>query len=127
MSGRDQGAHGTQLDRVPVDPVRPDWTWIGNESRYRALMIPSCRLVETPDGSTTHSRAVQSVSAAVVAAHRVTLTSPIRVISRPRGSEVYTSTIREASATCWSAGPIGVIVSKQQEWPPWLGVARAGS
>ena len=33
----------------------------------------------------------------------------------------------DISARCWSAGPIGVTASKQQECPPRLGMGVAGS
>ena len=52
---------------------------------YRALTIPSVRFLAYPDGSTSTSLAVKSVSDALLDANRVTFIHPVTSVSSDRG------------------------------------------
>ena len=89
MAGRDAHADRAERDPVLVDLARARAASAReSDSRKRARTIPSFRLIDSPSGSTTQSRAVKSVSTAVEAACSVTVTSPISSRSRSSGAVV---------------------------------------
>src|SRR6185436_10612072 len=82
-----------------------------------------------PDGKTSTSFAVKSVSGADDAAHSTTLIGPVTSTSASSGGVEYTRTSGRHSAVRWSRGPIemGVMSSPQQVLPPSVGTGSAGS
>ena len=70
-------------------------------------MIPSIRLLAQPQGDTSMSLAVKSVSGAELAAYRVTVIGPVISRSSDKTFELYTSTSGRASMERWSKVPPG--------------------